>query len=120
MPCRPTYKPKKIGVFDGLDKAMKNSGHYWKQRVHRTAAVIHISLLKIRREPIPEKLTSISWGHTSPSMNEVQNLCAKLRECGGSTYTAQLVLVYPNKESIAKLHAWCVEHEKEDAEAEDD
>ena len=99
-----------------------------REKEHRKAARLHIALLKFRGEevdPVKWKKHLYKNDYSTecvdginywPDCTEIQDFCEYLRECGGSKYTGELVVDNPTNTDIAKIHAWCLEHDMHDAE----
>ena len=89
----------------------------WDESMHREAAQIHVKLLTLCNEDVPANLRRIAEGNklgAPVSKFEVQTLCAILRECGGSSYTASLVMGHPTSIDAVDVHKWAVMHERND------
>lgn len=91
------------------------------EKQHREAANIHVKLLDLRGEEVSKEFRRRAHGSsTAQKLNgdEVEVLCAFLKELGGTDYTAKLVTEHPTNANAAKVHAWAVSHASWDARRE--
>ena len=91
----------------------------WIEAEHREAADLHVKLLEFRDEKVSDDLRRIAEGKKADapvSKMEVQDLCAKIRECGGASYTAGLVMGHPLSLDASDIHHWTLLHELNDRE----
>ena len=91
------------------------------ERQHRLAARVHVKLLEMRGEEVTDEFRNRANGTSTAELlngNEVETLCAFLKELGGAEYTAQLILADPSNRDAAEIHSWWIEHEKWDIRRE--
>ena len=81
---------------------------------HRDAAAIRIKLLKLRGDYIPKDLYFIASGYYY-TKDEVQKLCAMIRELGGTEYMETLRESLPKNPDVYEIYEWWLKHSEADA-----
>ena len=80
---------------------------------HKDAAQLLIHLYKHRNEPVPERLPAVATAFYR-GYREVQDLCEKIRACGGMDYLQREMEAHPTSVELADIYGWFVRHEAHD------
>ena len=91
------------------------------ERQHRKAAKVHVKLLEMGGEEVCDEFRRRANGTSTAELlngNEVETLCAFLKELGGADYTASLISADPSSCDASDIHSWWIEHEKWDIRRE--